>query len=171
MPKPRSVLEQYVAGGKLMQVATLCPDGSPSVCNVWYACQFTPDLLRFISRPDRNHSVNIRRDGRVAGSIIAIELDGLGQTVQGVTYRGLARELPTTGIDQEVGRFLARWPAATGAIAPDVLARKATASRLYEIAVHEWILFDEVNFPDLPRQVIEAPTGSQRAITVEGSNP
>ena len=32
----------------------------------------------------------------------------------------------------------------------------APRSRLYEIAVAQWVLFDEVNFPDRPKQTIPA---------------
>lgn len=156
MPNARELLEQYVSNGKLMQLATLGSDGSPAVCNVWYDFSFAPDALRFISRNDRHHSVNVRRDERIAGSIIAIDLEGLGQTVRGVTYTGRCRELPITGIEQQVAQFLQRWPAAIGAIEPEKLARNATASRLYEVVVQEWVLFDEQHFPNQPRQVIEA---------------
>jgi hypothetical protein len=156
MPTSRELLEQYVKSGKLMQLATLREDGSPAVCNVWYDAHFAPDRLRFISRHDRNHSANIRRDARVAGSIVAIHLEALGQRVTGVTFTGIARELGTTGVEPEVGDFVKRWPAATDTIEPGKLSRGETPTRIYEVAVKEWVLFDEVNFPAEPRQVIEA---------------
>jgi hypothetical protein len=150
----RQLLEDYVTLGKLMQLATLGRDGSPILCNVWYDPHFAPDLLRFISRPDRQHSINLRTDPRIAGSIVAVPLDSLGQKVRGVTFTGAARELDRVGIEDEIRQFIGRWPAAT--INAESLARDATASRLYEIAVDEWILFDEVNFPDNPRQRVDA---------------
>lgn len=153
MPDERTLLEDYVRAGKLMQVATLSSNGSPIVCNVWYDPHFSPDQLRFISRHDRHHSENIRRDGRVAGGIIAIPLDGLGQTARGVTFTGNARELPTRGVDAQAQAFLDRWPTAA-AIDPGKLARGDTASRLYEIDITEWVLFDEATFPEQPRRVI-----------------
>jgi uncharacterized protein YhbP (UPF0306 family) len=156
MSTSRELLEQYVRAGTLMQLATLRSDASPMVCNVWYDIHFAPDLLRFISRHDRNHSVNIRKDPRVAGSIVAIPLDALGQPVTGVTFIGIARELSTTGVESEVNAFLKRWPAAADAIEPGKLARSETLARIYEVAVEEWVLFDEVNFPAQPRQVIPA---------------
>ena len=153
---PRQLLEQYVRAGKLMQLATVRPDGSPAVCNVWYDPHFAPDLLRFISRHDRAHSFDIRADPRVAGSIIAIQLEALGQTVTGVTFTGIARQLDTVGIEPEIEAFVQRWPAAGHAIDPDRLARNETPTRIYEVAVRQWILFDEVRFPDEPRQLINA---------------
>jgi hypothetical protein len=154
MPTERQLVEEYVRGGKLMQVATLDQSGSPEVCNVWYDPHFSPDLLRFISRHDRHHSRNLRSRADVGGSIVAIELEGLGQLARAVTFRGRARELPTSGVDAEAMAFLERWPAAHGAIDPGRLARGETASRLYEIQVLEWQLFDEVNYPDQPRRTV-----------------
>lgn len=154
MASARHLLEEYVRSGKLMQVATLTSDGSPAVCNVWYDAHFQPDVLRFISRHDRHHSEHIRNDARVAGSIIAIPLDALGQQVRGVTFTGRARELPCLGIDAEIDLFTRRWPASTAALNPDALARAETPIRLYDISVNEWVLFDEANFPEEPRKVI-----------------
>jgi hypothetical protein len=156
MPNERALLEHYVRAGKLMQLASLNSDGSPVVCNVWYDAHFAPDVLRFISRYNRQHSQNVRIDGRVGGSIIALTLEGLGQTVRGVTFIGVARELPTCGVDGEVAAFVARWPRAEAALHPGKLAYGETPTRLYEVAVAEWVLFDEANFPEQPRRVIEA---------------
>ncbi|MGH3765299.1 MAG: pyridoxamine 5'-phosphate oxidase family protein [Pseudonocardiaceae bacterium] len=156
MSDKRVLLERYVQAGKLMQLSSLTSDGSPVVCNVWYDVHFGPDVLRFISRYDRQHSQNLRIDGRVAGGIIAMSLEGLGQVVRGVTFTGFARELSTYGIEREIGAFVARWPRAEPALNPSRLARGEIATRLYEVTIAEWVLFDEENFPDQPRQVINA---------------
>lgn len=152
----RTVLEEQVASGKVMQLATLDNDGSPYVCNVWFASAFTPDRLWFISRPTRFHCANIRVDERVAGSILAIELDTLGQAVQGVTFKGVARELPTAGINDQIQRYVTRWPKATNAIDPRRLASGEAHHRVYEIAITDWVLFDEANFSSSPRQEVAA---------------
>ncbi|MGH7747207.1 MAG: pyridoxamine 5'-phosphate oxidase family protein, partial [Candidatus Dormibacteria bacterium] len=104
----------------------------------------------------RQHSQNVGIDGRVAGGIIAIPLEELGQVVCGVTFTGFARELPTYGIEREIGAFVARWPRAEPALNPSRLARGEIATRLYEVMIAEWVLFDEESFPDQPRQVIKA---------------
>jgi uncharacterized protein YhbP (UPF0306 family) len=153
----RNVLEDYVRDGQLMQVATLTsPDAGPGLCSVWYDAHFGPDLLRFISRHDRHHSHAIRADPRVAGAIVAIPLTGLGQVARGVTFTGHAHELPVVGIDRQIGDFCRRWPNAQPAIDPAKLAAGEIPSRLYEIRVTEWVLFDEENFSQQPRQVIPA---------------
>lgn len=153
METARRVLEEYVESGELMQVATLSDSGYPAVCNVWYRVSFQPDTLHFISRHDREHSANIRRDGRVAGGIVAIALSGLGQTARGVTFKGRARELDA-GAVVELTAFLERWPNASETITTERIANNDTPSRLYEILVDEWVLFDEEKFPGNPRQAV-----------------
>ena len=153
---PRDLLERNVTTGKVMQLSTIGPDGAPVVCNLWYASAFAPDRLLFISRHTREHSVNIRADGRVAGAILAIEIDELGQAVQGVTFNGRARELPVTDIDAQIEAYLSRWPKASGALDRERLARGEAHHRVYEIAVTDWVLFDEANFASDPRRDVPA---------------
>jgi uncharacterized protein YhbP (UPF0306 family) len=155
MSDDRELLEEYIDEGKLMQLATRDNDG-PWMCNVWYAHRFAPDRIYFISSVARHHSQQIRDDGAVAGTIMHEQLEQLGQKVRGVTFRGHATELPTEGIDEAIAHFLARWPTASGGIDAKLLAAGETPIRLYEISVREWVLFDEVNFPDQPRRDIVA---------------
>jgi uncharacterized protein YhbP (UPF0306 family) len=152
----RQLLTKYVAAGKLMQVATLDTSGVPALCHVWYAASFSPDRLYFISRRDRDHSVNIRQNGRVAGGIVAIRLTGLGQRVRGVTFKGTATQLPQDEIDAALTIFHKRWPTAQPIINPNSLSKGETQTRMYKISVSEWLLFDEKNFPDNPRRVLVA---------------
>lgn len=153
MVTARTNLEEYVRSGKLMQVATISDTGRPAVCHVWYSAHFRPDRLYFISRHDRDHSANIRANQQVAGGIVAIPLSGLGQTVRGVTFKGHAREL---GIDAgtELEGFLQRWPNARSLISIERITENDTPSRLYEIDIDQWVLFDEQTFPDSPRCLI-----------------
>ncbi|WP_199565822.1 pyridoxamine 5'-phosphate oxidase family protein [Spongiactinospora rosea] len=153
---PRELLEQYVASGKVMQVATVNEAGSPQVCTVWYQPEFRPDRLRWISRHDREHSRAIAANPQVAGAIVAIPLDALGQVVQGVSFHGRARELPVQGVEDEIQAFIARWPAAAAAF--EAMATGG-ATRLYEVAVDAWVLFDEEHFP--------APGNPRQSITAE----
>ena len=105
MSDARLVLEDYVRGGKVMQLATTGPDRHPYVNNLWYAAMLRPDRLLFISRPERVHCQNIRANPRVAGAILAIELHDPSQPVQGITFTAQARELSVTGIDEQINAF------------------------------------------------------------------
>jgi Pyridoxamine 5'-phosphate oxidase len=152
----RDILLNEVSAGKLMQVATLGADGSPALCHIWYRPTFAPDRLYFVSRLDRQHSVNIRADGRVAGGIVATVPGGLGDKVRGVTFQGTAVEIPARGFEDLVKAFLDRWPNASAIISVDRLERGETQARLYEITVTNWVLFDERDFPDQPRRSLPA---------------
>ena len=152
---PRRLLVEGVAAAPLMQVATVDPHGFPALCHVWYRPDFTPDRLCFLSREDREHVLNLRHDPRVAASIALRVPDGLGERVRGVTLSGLAREIPEDELPAAATAFVARWPRAADALRPGT-AVTGPRSRLYEIAVVRWVLFDEVNFPAQPRQSVPA---------------
>ncbi|HKS98024.1 MAG TPA: pyridoxamine 5'-phosphate oxidase family protein [Rugosimonospora sp.] len=154
MVDTRSLLEAYVRNGKVMQLATLDGKGAPYVSNLWFASSFGPDRLWFISRPTRMHSENIRERPAVAGAVLAIDLDELGQAVRGVTFSGTAKELPTTNVETAIGAYVGRWPNAAHALDSDRLANGAAHHRIYEIAVNNWILYDEENFSAAPRQPV-----------------
>ncbi|CUU53744.1 Pyridoxamine 5'-phosphate oxidase [Parafrankia irregularis] len=153
-----TLTRNYVRDGKVMQIATLAESGEPVVCNLWYASSFDPDRLLFISRPDRAHCRNIRADRRVAGAVLTIELDGLGQEVQGVSFAGTARQVPDESAPALLPIYHGRWPAGSELANRELMRADANAHRLYEIQIHRWILFDEVNHPDDPRRVIELAT-------------
>lgn len=156
MPDARQLLEQYVAAAKVMQLATVDDTGAPQVCNLWFASSLNPDRLWFISRPNRNHCEQLRKEDRVAGAILDTVLDELGGSpVRGISFSGRAVELPTTGVDEEIGVYLSRWPKAANAIDPQRLAAGETHHRIYQITVDSWILFDEIHSVP-PRQPVAA---------------
>lgn len=157
MPDARRLLEEYVSQAKVMQLATIDDTGAPQVCNLWFASSVRPDRIWFISRETRLHCANLRTRDRVAGSILDTTLDELGGTpVRGVTFTGAARQLPTTGIEEQIDAYVSRWPKAANAIDPERLANKETHHRIYEITVDGWILYDEIESPKSPRQPVEA---------------
>jgi uncharacterized protein YhbP (UPF0306 family) len=154
--RARELLVSEVRAGKAMQLATLGPDGAPVVCNLWFASSFEPDRLFFISRPSRAHCENVRRDPRVAGAVLAIQLEDPGSTAaRGVQFSGRAVELPTTGIGEQISIYTARWPATAKAIDPGRMERGETHHRVYQIDVTDWVLYDEANFGKDPRQPVD----------------
>ena len=155
-PTERDHLIDEVHAGRLMQLATLDAEGQPQMCHVWYAATFSPDRLLFISRATREHSRNLRTDARVAGAIIADVPTGLGETVRGVSFTGTATEVPPHDLDERVATFLDRWPQASAHINAAALRDGTSPSRLYQITVTGWILFDEQHYPDQPRRPLPA---------------
>jgi uncharacterized protein YhbP (UPF0306 family) len=167
---PRQLIVDGVAAAALMQVATIGDSGFPAICHVWFQPEFEPDRLYFLSREDREHAINIRCDPRVAGSVALEVPTGLGERVRGVTLTGLAREVPEADLPEAAVAFVARWPRAA-TLLPHARAELepptrtppvprpaapclAPRSRLYEITVVRWVLFDEVNFPSQPRLTV-----------------
>ncbi len=126
------------------------------VCNPWYAYGLARDRLWFISRPTHAHCVNLRRDPRVGGAILAIELDQVGQPVRGVSFTGTGRQLPTTGVEAQIAAYTGRWPTAANAIDPARLAAGQTHHRIYQIGIASWVLYDEQHFRADPRQPVPA---------------
>ena len=80
----------------------------------------------------------------------------LGERVRGITATGTAREVPPGLAPMIAQTFVARWPRAAQALTPRTPDLASTSSRLYEIVVVDWVLFDEVNFPEQPRVPIAA---------------
>lgn len=154
MADARELLEEYVRSGKVMQLASLDPDGAPYVNNLWFAATLRPDRLYFISRPNRLHCANIRSRSRVGGAILAISLDNPKQPVRGVTFTGTAVELPVSGIEAQLQVYASRWPEVAAAIDPVRMASGEAHHRLYEISVATWVLYDEENFKGAPRQPV-----------------
>lgn len=148
---PREILEAGITAATLMQVATLDRAGCPVMCHVWFRAGFRPDRLHFISRPDRNHSINIRNDSRVAAGIALAVPSGLGEPVRGVTLTGHAHQVPEELFRPAADDFVARWPDAAGALRPATADPLSAPSQIYQIDVTDWVLFDEVNFPGQPR--------------------
>jgi hypothetical protein len=107
-----------------------------------------------MSSRERDHSVNIRQNGEVAGGIVFDVPEGLGSKVRGVTFSGKASELAVESLLSPLEIYLSRWPKASAAISVERVANEDTKSRLYEIRVARWVLFDEVNFPDQPKRVL-----------------
>jgi len=149
-----SLLRAYVDAAKVMQLATLGPDG-PHVCHVWYAIHWPSNRLLFTSSTARNHSVHIAANPAVGGGILDMDLKALGQKVRGVAFTGMARVVPDNDLDDSLRTFLLRWPKA--GLDAAKIRRNEVPHRLYEVQVSRWILHDEVNLTDGPR--FELPVG------------
>lgn len=153
-PDAAQLLREYIRMGKLMQVATV-QESQPWVANVWYAFDDRLNLY-FISQKTRRHSEEIHQNERVAGSIMAVPLEGLGQKGRGVTFEGAAKEL--TGVEQRAGfeQYAARWSNVSDYTTLTAIENGESATRIYCITPKLYVLFDEVNFPDISRQEVRS---------------
>jgi uncharacterized protein YhbP (UPF0306 family) len=152
-PDETVLLREYISAGKLMQVASQDPDNKPWLFHVWYAQNSQLELI-FASNVARLHSNYIKNSPSVAGGIIAIDLEGLGQKVRGVTFVGDAHECAGQELEEAHETYAARWPNAQELFPLAKIKSGGSPMRMYKITPTQFILFDEDNYRDQPKRVI-----------------
>lgn len=88
----------------------------------------------------------------MAGNIVNPPFDGLGQKAQALIFEGTAKELGIMASTKAFNTYLKRWPNATSHVTDKALRQNLTQVRFYKITPKLFMVFDEVNFPDDPRQ-------------------
>ncbi|MDE1868813.1 MAG: pyridoxamine 5'-phosphate oxidase family protein [Candidatus Micrarchaeota archaeon] len=148
--KARELILEYLDSAKLMQICTSA-DNRPWVANVWFG--HDNDLnLYFISRNDRRHSIEIKKNPNVAGSIVKPPFEGLGQRVRGITFEGTAEEVPNNKLGEAYIWYKNRYPQVEKQATLGDILGNFTMARIYKVRPSLYVLFDEVNFPEEPRQ-------------------
>jgi uncharacterized protein YhbP (UPF0306 family) len=147
-------LVAHLEAGKLMQLASLSSDG-PRVFSVWYAIGDDANSLVFISNRHRNHSEEFARDARAGGTIVAIELKGLGQKVEGVSFFGKITEPQGESLAAAYRAYAEKWPIVQEMFSIADVAAGKTDMCVYKLIVSQWIFFSEREYPDSPRQEFE----------------
>lgn len=130
-----------------MQVAT-SKNNQPWVASVYFAYDNLWNLY-WISRPARRHSEEIKDNEKVAGTIVLPHTHG--EKARGLQFQGIAKQLK--------GEEAKRGMECYSKCYPDVPAEKIRAIAegkeshvFYCISPTLFVLFDEINFPDNPRQ-------------------
>ena len=143
----KQLITDYLKEARLMQVAT-SQDNQPWACTVYFA--FDEDLnLYWISKTDRRHSKEIRNNEKVAGTIVFPHTPG--DDVQGIQFQGIAKELT----DKKEAIIGMKYYAERYGVKPErvnTLLDGSDGHTCYKIMPDLYVLFDEVNFPDDPRQ-------------------
>lgn len=145
------MIDGYLAKGKLLHLATIS-NGIPWLCHVWYAQGPWPNSLVFTSNRSRRHSIEIASGSNVAGGIVAIDLEGLGQKVQGVSFEGRASEASREMMTEAYEAYASRWPRVRTMFSSRDIETGATNMRMYVVRLVRLVFFDEINFPDDPRK-------------------
>jgi uncharacterized protein YhbP (UPF0306 family) len=152
---PKSVMElvkEYLSETKLMQIAT-AKENKPWAASVWFAHDDKLNLY-FISRKTRRHSIEIKENGNVAGVIVKPHLIGSGEKVRGLQFEGTAKECSGEEIDKARELYLNKYPTAEK-IPIEKLKDPEFHVAYYVIKPKMFVLFDEVNFPEQPRQELK----------------
>ncbi len=146
MHQVQDLVVKYLDQARQMQVATSV-NNVPWIATVYFAHDNLHNLF-WISKPDRRHSKELIANPKVAGAIVIEQKPG--EPVRGVQFQGTARDV--TNPEEIRKLFLAygeRYDKL--GITEDIISGK-NPHHLYEVEPELFVLFDEVNFPDQPRQ-------------------
>jgi uncharacterized protein YhbP (UPF0306 family) len=147
----RQAVIDYLREGKLLHIST-SSNGIPWLCHVWYALDEKEPALLFASNRSRRHSREIVANSVVAGGVVGIELEGLGQKVRGLSFEGRAVELSGSAIAEGYEVYRARWPNVKDMFSVHDIETASSDMRIYRVSLSRAVLFDEVLFPRCPRQ-------------------
>lgn len=146
----RRLIIDYLTEQKLMQLATVS-DGNPWVCSVWYA--FDDDLnIYFFSAINRQHSLEIEKDNRVAGALAKPQTPQ--DTPRGLQFQGTATKL-TDPEDIAKARAVYEGRIFDAQSIDKFMVHSERPHVFYKITPTKFVLFDAVNFPDNSRQEYE----------------
>lgn len=143
----RQHITDYLEKTHLMQVAT-SHNNQPWVCSVYFAYDEMLNLY-WISAPTRRHSEEIRMNEKVAGSIVYSH--NPGDKVRGIQFQGKAYELKekekaSPGLQLYAKRY------GMNEARINLILEGTDGHILYKIMPSVFVLFDEVNYPENPRQ-------------------
>ena len=148
----RRLIVEYLTEAKLMQIATVKAN-KPWVATVWYV--HDEDLnLYFISKRARRHSLEIKENLNVAGAIVKPHTVGSGEKVRGLQFEGTAEEARGAILRKAWGLYLAKYPSAEK-VPIEHLEDPTLKATYYVVKPKLIVLFDEINFPDSPRQELK----------------
>lgn len=143
---PKRLLEEYLKGNKLLQLATVS-DEQPWVCNVYFVHD-KDYTIYWTSAKSRRHSKEIKMHTKAAATIVHDE-----DKKQAVQIAGLAAEVPLDDVERVNELYAAKFGDKPERL-QEVL-ENMPGGRAYWVLMPEIIeLWDEVNFPDSPKQPV-----------------
>lgn len=144
----RQLIQEYLSKAQMMHIAT-SHDNHPWAATTYFAADIDMNLY-WMSKASRRHSQEISKNSKVARTIVLPH--NYGEKVRGIQFEGEARELK--GDDLQAGRniFSSRYW-----IVGDTAGLNSDPDPLlcYQVKPNLIVLFDEVNFPDNPRQELK----------------
>ncbi len=149
----KPLIEEYLAGAKLMQMAT-SRGNRPWIASVWYAHDSKTNLY-FISKKSRRHSKELMKNPRVAGAIVVPHTFGSGQKVRGLQFEGMAEPCSARETVAARSLYLKKYPNAEKISLADLLSPLSKSS-FYIMRPKAFVLFDEIHYPEQPRQEFPA---------------
>ena len=138
---------------KLMQLATV-GGNRPWLCSVWFAADEN-DCIYWISRDTRRHSIEVKTNPNVACTFQKHYEGGLGEKGQALVIAGKAEKLSGIDCDTPYNLYAARYPQILEFQSKEDFLNDRGHHYFYKLTPKEIVLWDDVNFPDDPRQVIQ----------------
>lgn len=143
---PQQLIDEYLPKQHMMQLAT-CINGQPWCCTVYFVHDDKRNLY-WASLPARRHSREIEQNSKVA---VAIPIKhAKGEKVVGIQVEGTAEMLQPSESNRLIIEAYACKFGRDAEWVDDFTAGK-NQHQLYKLTPQNFVLFDDVNFPDNPR--------------------
>lgn len=147
----RLLVKEYLKNIQQMQIATSNADQS-WISTVYFAYDENFDLF-WLSRPERRHSIEIEKNPKVSGAIVKQHI--YGEKVRGIQFQGIASRLSGTDAERGMEVYNGRYSTPRERVKNILSGENGEKHVVYKIKLSLLVLFDEVNFPQNPSQVIE----------------
>lgn len=143
---PQDVLKEFLTVNKLMQLATVGTDG-PWICNVYFVADEKNNLY-WTSARARQHSKEILNNAKVAATVVHDK-----EHKQAVQIAGEAFEVPLADAER-VNKLYGDKFGEKPSRLQEVLANSSEGRSYWVLKPRIISLWDEVNFPDAPKQQV-----------------
>jgi uncharacterized protein YhbP (UPF0306 family) len=143
----KDLIQQYLAENKHMQLATV-HDGQPWICTVYFVADDEFNLY-WMSARERQHSVEITNDSKVAVTVVRDT-----ERKQALQIMGNAYEVSDEELEHAHELYQSKFGAKDYDLS-EIKQHKPTGRAYWVFNPTKISLWDEVNFPDKPKQVYE----------------
>jgi uncharacterized protein YhbP (UPF0306 family) len=144
----RNLIDKYLEDTQMMQVITTRGDQGWGT-TVYFA--YDNDLnLYWISRPERRHSQEIESNPKVGGVIVKFHT--YGEKVRGLQLEGIAERLQGEEAERGLAVYSSRYSIPRARVLNISGGLNGERHIVYRVKPTLFVLYDEVNFPDDPRQ-------------------
>lgn len=140
----KDLIEQYLADNKHMQLATV-NNGKPWICTVYFAADNELNLY-WMSARERQHSVEITQNASVAATVVRDT-----ERKQALQMIGHAYEVSDEDLEKVHDLYQAKFGPKDYNLA-EIKEHQLTGRAYWVFKPTEISLWDEVNFPDAPKQ-------------------
>lgn len=140
----KPLIDEYLAGNKHMQLATV-NDGKPWICTVYFAVDDEYNLY-WMSARERQHSAEISHDPNVAATVVRDP-----ERKQALQITGLASEVSDDDLDRVNEIYESKF-GPKGYDLDEIKQHQPTGRAYWVLKPTTISLWDEVNFPDSPKQ-------------------